>query len=217
MLLVVSIMEPRRIFDLGDLDGLEFGGGVPSSDSGCSSDVLVLEDMFPWSDHGDSYTEGSDLPRSPVLSEFGEDNPRSVSPGLWPAVEEEDDYPPFPASASSDDEELPDLSASMYLPESFGAEEEGVAVPGPSHHQASFISCRELPAGAETDSEEDEFGLCYETPAGSAGCLPDDMFSVTAEVDSEEEDSSHELPWYQRSVYWESWYEDLMHDLGEDY
>lgn len=197
-------MDPRQDFNLVDLE----------SDSGCPSDTLSLEDMFPWSDHGDSYTEGSDLPRSPLLSDSGEE-PRFV----WPDFDDEDFpavpagpgpyvgvYHGIPAGEESSDEDDFGLSHEIpagcagYLwapsPRSLEAEDDGAVVPGPSRRRDSD--------SAETDSAA---VLSSGIPADLVGPVPDLCSSPPLE---------HELPWYQRSVYWESWYEDLMKDLDEE-
>lgn len=194
-------MDPHQEFDLDDLE----------SDSGCPSDVLSLEGMFSWSECGDSYTEGSDLPRSPPLSDSGEE-PRFV----WP----DEDFPvvpagpgPYvgvlrgiPAGEESSDEDDFDLSLANpagcagYLralsPQPFGVEGDGAVVPGPSRR-------------CDSDSAETDPAVVpsSEIPANFVGPVPDLCSSPPLD---------HELPWYQRSVYWESWYEDLMQDLDEE-
>lgn len=177
-----SAMEPHQEFDLDDLVDFEFGGRS-ESDSGCPPDILSLEDMFSWSEVGDSYTEGSDLPRSPILDGAEEEN---FIPYMWPEEDEAD----IPVN-SDDGEDLPELPAGLARDDSdFDFDFPPPYPPADNCAVVPWGGC--LPAGAETDSEEDEsVDLALEIP--------------------------DELPWYQRSIYWESRYEDLMHDLGEDY
>lgn len=192
-------MDPHQEFDLDDFE----------SDSGCPSDILSLEGMFSWSECGDSYTEGSDLPRSPLLSDAGEE-PRFVWPdfddGALPVVPAGPvpyvgDLRGIPAGEESSDEDDFGLSLEIpagcagylraFLPQPFGAEGDGAVVPGPSRRRDSC----EFSAGAETDAEGDE---------------PMDIVDPAP-------DFSNDVPWYHRSVYWEGRYEDLMKDLDEEF
>lgn len=188
-------MDPRQDFNLDDME----------SDSGCPSDILSLEGMFSWSECGDSYTEGSDLPRSPLLSDSGELR------FVWPDFDDEDfpavpgpyvgDLRGIPAGEESSDEddfglshEIP-VGCAGYLwapsPQPLEAEGDGAVIPGPSRRRDSC----EFSAGAENDAEGDEL-MDIVDPAP---------------------DFSNDVPWYQRSVYWEGRYEDLMKDLDEEF
>lgn len=219
MTVIIFTMDPGREINFEDLVGLEFGGEISESDSG----ILTLEDVLPRSEYGDSYTEGSDLPWSPIFSDSEEEGPVFNLPDMWP-VEEEEEILFIPTPVESSDDEEDDLPWMAVGVERFGV------LDG-------------IPAGAETDSEEDGFSFDSEIPTGfapvpeptpeyqcietpgyveaaadegpstslegadipvsdfimpawlrSAWYFPDDMFSAGTETDPEEDETDFGLP-----------------------